>query len=175
MESRAKIFGHAAHAMMVVLPLGTLIMAIIFDVIGLVFSNGEWHQAAFWMIGAGVATGILAAIPGVIDLLHIPSGTRAKAIGIWHGLGNVAVLALFAITWLLRRGQPSLLEPGWMALTLEVIAIGLGALTAWLGGELVERLGIGVDRGANVNAPSSLSGRPAADILVDEEQREAAI
>jgi hypothetical protein len=29
-------------------------------------------------------------------------------------------------------------------------------LTGWLGGELVERLAIGVAAGANVNAPSSL-------------------
>ncbi|WP_431922139.1 hypothetical protein [Nonomuraea jabiensis] len=35
-----------------------------------------------------------------------------------------------------------------------------GAVTGWLGGELVDRLGVGVDEGAHVNAPSSLSGRP---------------
>lgn len=29
--------------------------------------------------------------------------------------------------------------------------------TGWLGGELVDRLGVGVHEGANVNAPSSLS------------------
>jgi hypothetical protein len=34
-------------------------------------------------------------------------------------------------------------------------------VTAWLGGELVERLAIGVDEGANVDAPNSLSGKPA--------------
>jgi hypothetical protein len=34
----------------------------------------------------------------------------------------------------------------------------LALVTAWLGGELVERLGVGVDEGANLDAPSSLSG-----------------
>ena len=34
---------------------------------------------------------------------------------------------------------------------------------AWLGGELVERLGVGVDAGAHLDAPSSLSGRPAQE------------
>jgi len=149
--------------MLVVLPLGTLVMAVIFDIIGVSTRNGDWHQAAFWLIGAGVVSGLVAALPGLVDLVNIPNGTRAKAIGIWHGVGNVAVVTLFAIAWLIRRGQPSLQEPGWMAMTLGIIAIGLGTLTAWLGGELVERLGIGVDRGANVDAPSSLSG-PAVTV-----------
>jgi hypothetical protein len=38
---------------------------------------------------------------------------------------------------------------------------GLATITGWLGGELVDRLGVGVDDGANLHAPSSLSGRPA--------------
>lgn len=39
----------------------------------------------------------------------------------------------------------------------------LGGLTAWLGGELVDRLGVGVDNGANVNASNSLTGRSATE------------
>jgi hypothetical protein len=34
-------------------------------------------------------------------------------------------------------------------------------LTGWLGGELVYRLRVGVDKGAHLDAPSSLSGEPA--------------
>ena len=163
MESRAKVFGHALHQMLVVFPLGLLVMSLIFDVIGMVTGNGIWHQSAFYMIGAGVITGLLAAVPGLIDWFAIPMGTRAKAIGMWHGVGNIAVIALFAIAWLIRRGQPSLLEPGAIAFVLSFIAVGMGGVTAWLGGELVDRLGVGIDKGANLNAPSSLSGRPASD------------
>jgi len=42
-----------------------------------------------------------------------------------------------------------------------VLTIGLGIagalLGGWLGGELVERLGVGVDPDANLNAPNSLT------------------
>jgi len=38
----------------------------------------------------------------------------------------------------------------------------MALITAWIGGELVYRLGVGVDPGANVNAPSSLSNQPAS-------------
>jgi uncharacterized membrane protein len=44
---------------------------------------------------------------------------------------------------------------------LEVVALALGSVAGWLGGELVDRLGVGVDDGAHLDAPSSLSGRPA--------------
>jgi hypothetical protein len=37
----------------------------------------------------------------------------------------------------------------------------LVSATAWLGGELVDRLGVGVDDGANLNAPSSLTAQSA--------------
>jgi hypothetical protein len=38
------------------------------------------------------------------------------------------------------------------------LGVALAGFTGWLGGELVERLGIGVDEGAGIDAPSSLSG-----------------
>lgn len=160
MESRAKLFGHALHQQLIPLPLGLLSMSVVFDIIGLVTRNGEWQRAAYWMIGAGVITGVLAAIVGAVDWAAIPRGTRAKGIGTLHGLGNVAVVALFAISWLLRRNDP--LSPGAIPFVLSVIAFGLAGVTGWLGGELVDRLGVGVDNGANLNAPSSLSGEPAA-------------
>ena len=99
MESRAKF----------VFPLGLLATAVIFD-----------------MIGAGVITGPMAAIFGLIDYLAIPSETRAMSIGI------LAYLCSYA-------------------------AVGLALITGWLDGELVDRLEVGVDEGANLNAHSSLT------------------
>jgi uncharacterized membrane protein len=112
------------------------------------------------MIFGGVIGGLLAAIFGLIDWLAIPAGTRAKRIGLWHGGGNVVVVALFIGSWFLRRPDPSL--PKIAAIVVSAVAVGIALITGWLGGELVDRLGVGVDEGANLNAPSSLSGRPAA-------------
>ena len=71
----------------------------VFDVIFLVTDNPTWTQAAFYMIGAGVITGLMAAVPGALDWWAIPRGTRAKRIGLIHGVGNVVVVALFALSW----------------------------------------------------------------------------
>jgi uncharacterized membrane protein len=108
------------------------------------------------MIAAGIITGLLAAVFGLIDYLAIPSGTRAKGIATTHGVGNVIIVVLFIIAWFLRRDDPA--APSTFARILEIIGLVMALGTGWLGGELVDRLGVGVDPGANLNAPSSLSG-----------------
>ena len=155
----AKLFGHSIHPMLIVFPLGLLITSVAFDIVHLVTGNGFWAEVAFWMIAAGIIGGLVAAPFGLIDWLAIPKGTRAKSVGMWHGIGNVAVLLLFVASWLVRADEPT--TPGALAVGLSIVATMLGGVTAWLGGELVERLGIAVDRGAHVNAPSALSGKPA--------------
>lgn len=155
MESKTKLFGHAVHPILIVFPLGLLTTSVIFDILYLVTTNSVWAIVSFWMIVAGVSGGLAAALFGLIDYLAIPDGTRAKRVGLRHGLLNVIVIVLFGISWLLRSGTPE--APPTTALVLSVLAVMLAAVAGWLGGELVERLGVGVDSGANLNAPSSLS------------------
>ena len=155
MESRAKLFGHPIHQMLIVFPLGLLATSLFFDVIALAAEHPGLSQASYYMIAAGVITALIAAVFGLIDFLAIPRNTRAKRIGTLHGVGNVIVVVLFAASWLLRRGHPA--DPGTMAVVLSAAGAALGGLTGWLGGELVDRLGVGVDDGANLDAPSSLT------------------
>ncbi len=161
MESKAKLFGHPIHPMLIVLPLGLFVMAVFSDIAYMVTKNPMFAMISYWNIGAGIAGGLLAAVFGFIDWLAIPSGTRAKAIGLYHGVGNVIVVALFLISCLMRYGVEGYI-PSTAASVLIFFAIGLGLITSWLGGELVDRLGVGVDDGAHLNAPSSMSGRPAS-------------
>ena len=159
-ESRAKILGHPIHQMLVPFPFGLLATAAIFDVVQLVSGNGYWSEIAFWMIAAGVIGGLVAAPFGFADWLKIPDHTRARRVGRVHGLGNLAVVVLYAVSWWLRSDAPRAPEP--LALALSFAGFALAGLTGWLGGELVDRLGVGVDDGAHLDAPSSLSGHPAA-------------
>jgi uncharacterized membrane protein len=144
--------------MLIIFTLGLLITSLIFDFIGMGSGNGMWSTVSFYMIGAGVIGGLVAPVFGLVDWLAIPRNTRAKTLGLWHGSGNVVVVTLFAASWLLRRAAPA--DPSSMAVILSAVAVVLGAVTGWLGGELVDRLGIGVDDGANPNAPSSLTNSP---------------
>jgi len=107
------------------------------------------------MIASGIVGGLLAAVFGLIDYLNIPSGTRAARIGLLHGLTNVFVMILFVASWLLRRNSPDV--PSTAAFALSFIGVAAAFLGGWLGGELVERLGVGVTPDANLNAPNSLT------------------
>lgn len=156
MESRAKAAGHAIHQQLVVYPLGLLTIAVVFDIIGLLSNNHQFNSAAYLMIAAGVLTGLLAAIFGLIDLLAVPKGTRAKRVGWLHGGGNAVMLALFAIGWFLRVDIQGNM-PSTLALVLELVAVVIAGGTGWLGGELVARLGVGVDDGANLDAPAKFT------------------
>jgi uncharacterized membrane protein len=159
MQSRAKVAGHPVHPMLVAFPIGLLVTAVVFDVIYLVSDNADWARMAWYLIAVGIIGGIAAAIPGWIDWLAIPRGTRAKRIGLIHGAGNATVLGLFILSWFLRRPAP--LTPPTEAVVAGLLGAGLLLITGWLGGELVDRLGVGVDDGAHLDAPSSLSELPA--------------
>jgi len=159
MESKVKFAGHPVHPMLIVFPLGLLATAVVFDIIYLVSGNPQWTVVAYYMIGAGIIGGLAAAAFGWLDWFAIPGGTRAKRIGLWHGLGNVIVLALFILSWTLRRDTPEMPPTG--AIVAGLTGVVLAVITAWLGGELVDRLGVGVDDGAHLDSPSSLSELPA--------------
>jgi uncharacterized membrane protein len=160
MESRAKLLGHPIHQMLIVFPLGLLAMALVFDIIHLATDVGYWSEIAYWMIAAGLISGLVAAPFGLIDWLAIPAGTRAKRIGAWHGGGNLIVVLLYAASWWFRRSAPQ--NPMNLAYVLSFGGGLIALVTGWLGGELVDRLAVGVDPGAHVDAPSSLKSRRAA-------------
>jgi uncharacterized membrane protein len=156
MESRIKLFGHPVHPMLIVFPLGLLATAVIFDILYLIFGNRLLPTASYYMIAAGILGGLLAAIFGFVDWLALPNGSRAKNIGLWHGLGNVLIVGLFAVSWFLRGNNVDFVPDG-TALILSFAGTALALVTGWIGGELVYRLGVGVDPGANVNAPNSIT------------------
>ncbi len=163
MESKAKAFGHPIHPMLVVFPLGLFIAAVICDILYLITHIAFYPVVSYYNIAGGIIGGLLAAVFGFRDWLAIPGDTRAKRIGLFHGAGNVILVVLFLISWLLRRGDPNFV-PSTLALIFSFVAIVLGALTGWLGGELVYRLDVAVDTGANLDAPNSLTGRPADQV-----------
>ena len=156
MESKVKLLGHPIHPLLVTFPVALLSTAVLFDVVYLATGTGDFARFAFWAITVGLAVGLGAALFGLLDWLAIRPGTRAKRIGAWHGLGNVALVLLFAVSWVMRLG--ALEYAGILPFVLGLLGIGLALVTAWLGGELVYRLRIGVDDEAHADAPSSLRG-----------------
>lgn len=157
MRARVVVFGHALHPMLIVFPLGLLATSVVWDIVRLATGNGLWGFVSYWTIVAGIIGGLLAAIPGFVDWMSIPSNTRAHRVGLWHMGLNVVVLALFAFSLVLRAAAPAgypiadwpRFLPGWAGVVIALFS-------AWFGGELVEQLGVSVEPDAGLQAPSSL-------------------
>ena len=153
MQSRVRFLGHPIHQMLVTIPVGLLLASVVFDLIAVMMELPAMAIVSFWMLTAGLVGGLVAAPFGLIDWLAIPVGTRARRIGALHGGGNFLVLALFGVSWAQRSAEGALPSE---AVVLSVAAAAVAAVTAWLCGELVSRLGVGVYDGAGLDAPSSL-------------------
>jgi uncharacterized membrane protein len=156
MRSRAEAMGHAIHPMLIVFPLGLLSTAVVFDVLYLITNRTGFQIAAAYAIAAGLIGGVVAAVFGLVDWMGIPPGTRAKRIGRIHAGTNLVAMLLFAVSWLLRARADNW-DPSASALVASFAGLVVASIGGWLGGELVERLGVGVDPEADVNTPSSLS------------------
>lgn len=150
MKARARLLGHPVHQMLIVFPLGLLATSVVFDLIGLLGGPDGAHAAAYWVLTGGLIGAAVAAPFGFMDWTAIPHGTRAHRIGALHGGGNAVVSLLFLAAWLLREPQS---VPPFAALICAWLGVAGALVTAWLGGELVCRLGVGVDEDAGLDAP----------------------
>jgi uncharacterized membrane protein len=158
--------------MLVVYPLGLLGTSVAWDICSLVTKHERWAVISFWTIVAGLIGGVVAAVPGLVDWLGIPPRTRARKIGLYHMIFNVVVLALFAISLAVRaRGPGGYGLAGMNSMVWGWIGVAVAGVSGWLGGELIETLGISVAEGAHPNAESSLA--PKSEAKSAREQRNA--
>ncbi|MCR5876815.1 DUF2231 domain-containing protein [Phenylobacterium sp. J426] len=142
--STAALGGHPLHPMLVGFPITLFIGAFITDVVYLATSGAFWAQSSVWLLAVGVAMGLLAAVPGAIDLLTIEHARRWRLAWI-HGLMNLGLVTLAAINLFLRWRDPEAAVAPFGVL-LSAICVGLLAITGWLGGEMVYRHGVGVSK-----------------------------
>jgi uncharacterized membrane protein len=112
MNGPVKILKHPVHPMLIVFPLGLLGTAVIFDLIAKFTGNQALYGVSYWMIAAGIVGGLLAAIFGFMDWTGIKPDTRAKRIGAYHGLGNLTIVILFALSWWMRSSDPNRVPSG---------------------------------------------------------------
>ena len=141
MSSRASIKGHPIHPMLVVFPIGLWTFSLVADLVyewGL--GNQTWSVLAYYTMIGGLVGALLAAVPGLIDLVAIRD-PKTKRIGIAHMVINLVAVALYATNIYLRS------TPGYdtkLPIALSVLGIGLLSVSGWLGGELVYVYGIAV-------------------------------
>jgi nitrite reductase/ring-hydroxylating ferredoxin subunit/uncharacterized membrane protein len=143
MRSKASVKGHPLHPALIPFPFAFLVGALLFDGAGMLFNRPALWMTAGHLTVAGVAAGLLAAIPGIIDYIYtVPPGSSGQKRATTHAIGNVIALGLFAASWLLRNPDGS---PAWAGVLCEIAGGALLAYSASLGGTLVTRNQISVD------------------------------
>jgi uncharacterized membrane protein len=125
-----------------------------------------------WSNIAGVVMAAIAAIPGLIDLISLPRGSRAKATGLRHAAFNVLALVLFTVSAvMLYRNAGTNLEvatgPYQLDVTAPLALSILGMLSTlaagWLGWTLVQSHHVGIK-------PSQFGNDTEDDIMDDLER-----
>jgi uncharacterized membrane protein len=141
MSSPASIKKHPLHPMLVALPIGLWVFALVCDVIHAVNGNAVWQTAATYSIGAGIVGAILAAVPGLIDYFSIDEA-EMKRIANLHLAVNLGAVAIFAINLWLRFRLPA---DSNLPLGLSIIGVLAISIGGWLGGEMVYVKGMAVE------------------------------
>jgi nitrite reductase/ring-hydroxylating ferredoxin subunit/uncharacterized membrane protein len=144
MKSKAVLLGHPAHPMLIPFPFAFLTGGFLFDVAGWLRGVSSWWTTGAYLTLAGVATAVLAAVPGFIDYLYtVPPDSSAKTRATRHMLANLSAVAMFAIAWWIRGESTA--QPGLAVLGIEAIGLAVLGTGAYMGGTLVTRNLIGVD------------------------------
>jgi uncharacterized membrane protein len=136
--NRMTIAGHPVHPMLVTIPIGLWIFSLICDIVFASNGDAAWQTTAYLTLGGGIIGALLAAIPGLVDLLTLHEGTERRT-GVMHMSINLAIVVVQGINFWIRTQADY--NPG-LALGLSVVAVAALVVAGWLGGHLVHVLGV---------------------------------
>jgi nitrite reductase/ring-hydroxylating ferredoxin subunit/uncharacterized membrane protein len=145
--------GHPLHPLLTDLPIGFWTSAWVLDLIG----GKRSAPAARTLVGLGVLTALPTAVSGASDWADTTGGP--KRIGVVHAAANSIALVCYGASYISRRRGRRARGVAWGF-------AGAAAATAggYLGGHLVNRLGVGVDNTAFDEGPADWTAAGSADI-----------
>jgi uncharacterized membrane protein len=144
MRTPASIGKHPVHPMLVAFPIGLWIFSLVCDLIGLVADVPQvWFTVALYTMVGGLIGALLAAVPGLIDLLYYKGGKPpVKRIALAHMAINLSAVALYIINVVMRIGAHEGIR---IPILLSLIGVAMIGVSGWLGGQMVHVYGVGVE------------------------------
>jgi uncharacterized membrane protein len=128
--------------MLVPIPIACFVGTFFTDLIYVRTCDMQWANLSSWLLTVGLVVALFAVIAGLIDFFGVP---RVRDLGAaWiHGLGNALALILSIVNALIhtRDAYTSVYPTG---IILSGIVVLILLVTAWNGGSLVYRYGVGV-------------------------------
>src|SRR3954469_3132626 len=103
-HSTAKIAGHPLHPMIIPFPIAFFVSTLVTDIIYLNTGRAGFAEASMWLLGAGLASALLAAVLGAADFAGERRVRRMRKAWM-HAIGNVLAVVLEAVNFYLRSGD----------------------------------------------------------------------
>ncbi len=145
MRSRAALGRHPMHPILVTVPIGAFVCAMVGDVFYTTKGLTQWFDFSRLAISVGLLAAPLAAIAGLVDHFGLPLRPPTRRKAPFHLGLNVAALLFYAISLVLRWRRPPLEDGAWgWAMTLSTLALATLGASGWLGGQLVFEHHVGV-------------------------------
>jgi nitrite reductase/ring-hydroxylating ferredoxin subunit/uncharacterized membrane protein len=163
----SKWLGHPLHPVLTDVTLGAWMMGLLFDVLSLL-TLGRWKNSRSTgdsLVALGTITAIPTAIAGFTDYTAIKKDAAHH--GALHGLMNTIILGLYVLSVRARR------DGYWFSgILYSTAALGMGLVSAWLGGELVYNLQVGVNHAQPATRPTRwMPALPEADLQEGQPRR----
>ena len=152
--------GHPLHPLLTDLPIGFWTSAFTLDLVG----GRRTRRAATQLVAWGVVSAVPTALSGAADWGDTTG--PARRIGLVHAAANSTALVCYAASWWARvRGRHG-----------RGVALGLAGATAatvggYLGGHLLQALGVGVDHTATARPPSEWTRVATPDEVTERPRR----
>jgi nitrite reductase/ring-hydroxylating ferredoxin subunit/uncharacterized membrane protein len=123
------------------IPLGSWTAALLLDALDEISGNDGFAHGADAAVALGLAGAVASAVTGMADWQHLDGEERR--VGLLHGLLNTSAALLYTRSLILRQRQERRAGRGFALLGFLV-----STTAAYLGGQLVYRYRVGVDRAA---------------------------
>ena len=159
------VHGHPLHAMLSDLPVALIPAALLAAAVERARPNDRTRYAARTSAELSLAAACAAALVGWWDWLTIPGDHPVRSPATTHGLINTAGLALGAAALVAPRRRLELL----VALNASLL------VAAWIGGDLVYRLGWRVRPAEELEQLDAGKSREEGRAAIDKHEREDAL
>jgi nitrite reductase/ring-hydroxylating ferredoxin subunit/uncharacterized membrane protein len=158
--------GHSLHAVLVDVVIGAATVALLFDVLRVIFSVDGLELGATWAIGLAWLSAIGSLLTGLTDFKDTPPNHAERDVAAFHGVVNFVATGFFAGSLFQRLGGSH--DFAFWLLVVGYLVVSVGG---YIGGHLVFKHGYMVNHNAfskGKRAKEFTAVAPVADVPEDK-------
>lgn len=139
------LLGHPIHPMTVHFPIAFYMLGVLMTLAHLWRGQADVERFAYWSFALSWAATLVAALFGLIDQSQLELDDPRRVTVNNHITGGIALIVITGLLLYMRfRWSDVLTSRRWTYLGLMGLGLVTLLITAWLGGELVYRLQVGI-------------------------------